>query len=52
MKGIAALNVYQKVALVRRSTDTLTFEDGEGVLQTVSDLGQAASTSVSAVRIV
>jgi hypothetical protein len=47
MKAIAALNVYQKVALVRRSTDTLSFEDEEGNLQVIRDLGEAASTSVS-----
>jgi len=47
MQGIAALNVYKQVALVRKSTDTLTLEDEEGKLQTVSDLGQATSISVS-----
>ena len=47
LQGIAALNVYKQVALVRKSTDTLTFEDEEGKLQTIRDLGEAASSSVS-----
>ena len=50
IKGFAALNVYRKVALVRSSNDTLTFEDDTGRLQTVSDFGDAASTSVSVCR--
>ena len=50
MKGIAALNIYKKVALVRRLADTLTFEDKEGRLQVVSDLGEAASTSVRTLK--
>lgn len=45
MKGIASLNVYKKVSLVRRATDTITFEDKQGKRQSVSDLGAAASTS-------
>mmetsp|Transcript_11314 Transcript_11314/g.16621 ORF Transcript_11314/g.16621 Transcript_11314/m.16621 type:complete len:541 (-) Transcript_11314:27-1649(-) len=45
MKGIASLNVYKKVSLVRRSTDTITFEDKQGKRQSVSDLGTAACTS-------
>jgi hypothetical protein len=47
LQGIAALNVYKQVALVRKSTDALTYEDEEGNLQTITDLGEAASSSVS-----
>lgn len=47
MKGVSALNVYKKIAIVRRSTDALTYEDGDGNVKTVADLGKAASTSVS-----
>jgi hypothetical protein len=49
LQGIAALlnNVYKQVALVKKSTDALTFEDDEGNLQTITDLGEAASSSVS-----
>lgn len=49
LKGIAALNVYKKVAIVRNATDTLTFEDETGNRQTISDFGNAASTSVRAI---
>ena len=51
LQGIAALNVYKQVALVRTSTDALTFEDDEGNLQTITDLGEAASSSVSSGRV-
>jgi hypothetical protein len=47
MKGVAALNVYKKVAIIRRSTDSLTYEDVDGNLKTVTDLGEAASSAVS-----
>jgi hypothetical protein len=46
LQGIAALNVYKQVALIRKSTDTLTFEDEEGKIQTISDLGEAACSWV------
>lgn len=46
MKGVAALNVYKKVAVIRRSTDSLAYEDGDGQVKTLTDLGQAASTAV------
>lgn len=51
LQGIAALNVYKQVALVRKSTDALTYEDEEGNLQTITDLGEAASSSVSSLFI-
>ena len=49
MKAVAALNVYKRVALVRRETDSLAYEDADGSVKTVTDLGQAASTAVSAI---
>jgi hypothetical protein len=48
MKGIAAINVYKKVTVVRRSSDTVTYEDSEGNIKTVKDLGEV--TSATAVR--
>jgi enhancer of polycomb-like protein len=48
MKAVAALNVYKKVAVIRRATDSLNYEDAEGNLRTVSDLGHAASTATPA----
>lgn len=48
-KAIAALNVYKKVAIVRRSTDTVTYEDEKGNLKVVSDLvGEVVAASSSA----
>jgi hypothetical protein len=47
LQGIAALNVYKQVALIRKSTDTLSFEDEEGKIHTISDLGEAACSRVS-----
>ena len=47
MQGIAALNVYKKVAVIRRATDSLAYEDADGNVKTLTDLGQAASTAVS-----
>ena len=47
-KGIAELNVYKKVAIIRTSTDAVTYEDADGVARTITDLGEAASTAVSA----
>jgi hypothetical protein len=45
LKGVAALNVYKKVAIIRRSTDALTYEDAEGAVKTITDLHLAASTA-------
>jgi hypothetical protein len=47
MKAIAALNVYKKVAVIRKPSDTLTYEDAEGNLRTITDLGEAVSATVS-----
>lgn len=46
MKAVAALNVYKRVAVIRRETDSLAYEDAEGSVKTVTDLGKAASTAV------
>ena len=46
-KPVAALNVYKKVAIIRRSTDVLTYEDAEGKSKTVTDLHLAAVETVS-----
>lgn len=42
------LNVYKKVAVIRRPSDSLTYEDGEGNPKTVSiqELGDAIATAV------
>ena len=45
-KGVAALNVYKKVAIIRRSTDVLTYEDAEGKSKTITDLHLAAVATV------
>jgi len=47
MKSVAALNVYKRVAIVRSEQDSLTYEDANGSLKTVTDIGPAASTAVS-----
>ena len=46
IKGVAALNVYKKVAIIRRSTDVLTYEDAEGNIKTITDLHLAAAATV------
>ena len=46
-KSIAALSVYKKVAIVRKSSDTLTYEDSDGKTKTISDLARAVSSAVS-----
>ena len=46
MKGIASLNVYKKIAIVRRASDTLSYEDVDGATKTISDFGEAAATYV------
>jgi hypothetical protein len=48
--GVAALNVYKKVAIIRRSTDVLSYEDVDGNVKTITDLHLAAAeTTVSEV---
>jgi len=47
MAGVAALNVYKKVAIIRRSTDVLSYEDAEGNVKTIADLHLAAAATVS-----
>lgn len=46
--AVAALNVYKKVAIIRKADDVLTYEDAEGNVKTVSDLHLAAAATVSA----
>jgi len=43
------LNVYKRVAVIRRPSDSLTYEDSEGNPKTVSiqELGDAIATAVS-----
>jgi hypothetical protein len=42
------LNLYKKIAVIRKPSDSLTYEDVEGNLKTVSveQLGDAISTAV------
>lgn len=47
VNGVAALNVYKKVAMIRKSTDVLTYEDADGNTKSISDLHLAAAASVS-----
>ena len=44
--GAAALNVYIKVAIIRKADDVLTYEDSEGNIKTVTDLHLAAAVTV------
>jgi hypothetical protein len=44
--GVAALNVYKKVAIIRKADDVLTYEDSEGTVKTVTDLHLAAAATV------
>jgi hypothetical protein len=46
MNGVAALNVYKKVAIIRKSTDVLSYEDSEGNVKTVTDLHLEAAATV------
>lgn len=50
-QAIAALNVYKKIAIVRHESDTLSYEDEHGNVQTVANLGAAAASSVSYVLV-
>lgn len=42
MNGVTALNVYKKVAIIRGSTDVLSYEDASGNVKTITDLHLAA----------
>jgi hypothetical protein len=46
-----SLNVYKKVSVIRKSNDTLTYEDVEGTVKSLSikELGDAIATAVRAV---
>lgn len=43
----ATLNVYQKVAIIRKADDVLSYEDSEGNVKTITDLHLAAAATVS-----
>ncbi len=44
-----ALNVYKKIPIIRRPTDTVSFEDTDGSIKniSISDLGDAVISTVS-----
>ena len=46
MNGVTALNVYKKVAIIRGSTDVLSYEDASGNVKTITDLHLAAVATV------
>ena len=47
-----SLNMYQKIAVIRRSSDSLTYEDAEGKVKSVSveQLGDAIATATPLVQ--
>jgi len=47
----AALNVYMKVAIIRKADDVLTYEDSEGTIKTITDLHLAAAVTVRSYNI-
>lgn len=46
LHGVAALNVYKKVAIIRRSADVLSYEDVDGNVKAITDLHLAAVETV------
>ena len=46
-KANSGLNVYKKVAIIRKADDVLSFEDAEGNVKTITDLHLAAASTVS-----
>lgn len=46
-KGVAGLNVYKKIAIIRKADDVLTYEDNDGNVKTITDLHLAAAATVS-----
>jgi hypothetical protein len=46
LRGVAALNVYKKVAIIRSSSDVLSYEGADGNVKTVNDLHLAATATV------
>ncbi|KAL3940248.1 MAG: hypothetical protein SGBAC_005183 [Bacillariaceae sp.] len=50
VQGVAALNVYKKVAVIRKSTDVLTYDDDEGNTKSISDLHLAAATAAPSLK--
>jgi hypothetical protein len=47
MKAVSGLNVYKKVAIIRKADDILTYEDNDGNVKTITDLHLAAAAAVS-----
>ena len=45
-KGVAGLNIYKKLAIIRKADDVLSYEDGDGNVKTVTDLHLAAKVTV------
>ena len=45
-KANSGLNVYKKVAIIRKADDVLSFEDAEGNVKTITDLHLAAAATV------
>lgn len=43
----APLDVYKKITVIREKTDSVTFEDSQGQLQHIKDLGEEALSAVS-----
>jgi len=43
----APLDVYKKITIVRKSTDSVVYETSDGKLKRFSDLGEAALAAVS-----
>lgn len=44
------LDAYKKVAIIRSKTDGISYEDAEGNIQRISDLGDAATTAAPALK--
>eukprot|EP00934_Nitzschia_sp_Nitz4_P000268 Nitzschia sp. Nitz4//scaffold76_size158648//47065//48882//NITZ4_002538-RA/size158648-processed-gene-0.234-mRNA-1//1//CDS//3329557821//268//frame0 len=44
-KGVAGLNVYKKLAIIRKADDVLTYEEADGAVKTISDLHLAAAAT-------
>lgn len=45
----APLDVYKKITVVREKGDSVVYEDSQGKLQTINDLGEEALSAVSLV---
>lgn len=45
-KPTSGLNVYKKVAIIRKADDVLSFEDADGSVKAITDLHLAAASTV------